>query len=363
MLGLTAIAICWSTGISRVKNGEAARYQDHSIRIAVVQPDIMQPQKWSEQFRLDTYHVLQEQTELALMSNPHLVIWPETAIPDLIRVDPLAQKIVTALVSNKTSLLVGSMDYEQLDEDVLYYNASFLINESGTIVESYRKRHLVPFGEYLPFENQIPLIKKMAPLGFSCQPGVDSGVMDLPLGGVSRSLKLADRGEGTLDTENVDVVVRGEGIVDSYEAARFGVLICFEDVFSYLARRDVRKGARFLVNQTNDAWFEPSAASEQHMANAVFRAVENRVPMVRCANTGVSCFVDRFGRILELLEGADDRRDFKGFSVSELRLPPQNMSLTLYTRFGDWMLAIPCAMVVIVLLGWMVILNIKRHRL
>jgi len=329
MVGLTAIAICWSTGISLVKRGDTSRYKDSTIRIAAVQPNILQPQKWSEKFRLNSYYALQEQTKLAVMSQPDLVIWPETAIPDLLRVDPLAQKIVSVLVSNKTSLLVGSMDYEQPNEDILYYNASFLVDESGDIAGTYRKRHLVPFGEYLPFENQIPLIKKMAPLGFSCQPGGESGLMELGLG-------------------------------DS--VARFGVLICFEDVFPYLARRDVRKGARFLVNQTNDAWFEPSAASEQHMANAVFRAVENRVPLVRCANTGVTCFIDRFGRIAELLESDSGRRDFRGFSVSEIRVPPENMSLTPYTRFGDWILAIPCAMVVIGLLGWLFVLNRRKRR-
>jgi apolipoprotein N-acyltransferase len=321
MLGLVAIALCWSWGVRTVRRGVPGGEAEAIVRIAAVQPNIPQVQKWSEAHRQDAYLALKEQTELAVMSRPSLMIWPETAIPDLLRIDPIAQSVVTSLVTNGPQLLVGSMDYEQLGEDVLYYNASFLVDSSSSIVGTYRKRHLVPFGEYVPFENQFALIKRLAPLGFSCVPGSPVGPLELR--------------------------VVQEGVETT---ANFGVLICFEDVFPYLARKDVGAGARFLVNQTNDAWFDPSAASRQHMANAVFRAVENRVPLVRCANTGVTCFVDRFGRIVELLAGDDGGTALKGFSVSELRIPPADMPLTPYTRFGDWLWARPCAMLVIILL-------------
>jgi len=86
------------------------------------------------------------------------------------------------------------------------------------------------------------------------------------------------------------------------------------------------------------------------MANAVFRAVENRVPLVRCANTGVTCYVDSFGRIMEMLEGDDGRTNLRGFSVSEMRLAAAGMPMTPYTRFGDWLFARPCAMITLVLL-------------
>ncbi len=319
MLGLVAVALCWSWGVRTVRPGQTGE-GDAIVRIAAVQPNIPQVQKWSEAHRQAAYLALRDQTELAIMSRPDLVIWPETAIPDMLRVDPIAQSVVSALVSNGTQLLVGSMDYEQPEAVALYYNASFLVDATSSIVGSYRKRHLVPFGEYIPFENQVALIKRLAPLGFSCMPGESVGPIEL-------NVKSGD-GETTV---------------------HFGALICFEDVFPYLARRDVMAGARFLVNQTNDAWFDPSAASRQHMANAVFRAVENRVPLVRCANTGWTCFVDRFGRIVELMVGDDGRTGLKGFSVAEVRIPPATMRLTQYTRFGDWLLALPCAMLTAIL--------------
>ncbi|MBT3191628.1 MAG: apolipoprotein N-acyltransferase [Verrucomicrobia bacterium] len=329
MLGLVAVALCWSWGVRSVRRAD--RTPDHSprVRIAAVQPYIQQEQKWSEAFREGAYQALEEQTALALLSRPALVIWPETAVPDLLRVDPRAQEVVGSLVSSNTMLLVGTMDFEQFDEEVFYYNGSFLVGESGDVLGSYHKRHLVPFGEYIPFENQISAIKRLAPLGFSCMPGGAYSLMELPVG----------------DAE-------------SGQSALFSDLICFEDVFPYLARQDVRAGARFLVNQTNDAWFEGSAASRQHMANAVFRAVENRVPLVRCANTGVTCFVDRFGRILEMLEGDDGRTALRGFSVSEVHVPSVDMPLTPYTRFGDWLFARPCAIIVI---GLLLVMGVRAH--
>jgi len=321
MLGLGVMALCWGWGVRTVRRSDLHQEGERQIRMAAVQPNIPQVQKWSEAYRDDAYRVLQEQSELAAMSLPALMIWPETAIPDLLRIDPMAQSVVASLVSGDMMLLAGSMDFEQPGEELCYYNASFLIAAPGSIMGTYRKRHLVPFGEYLPFENQVPLIKRLAPLGFSCLPGGPASLLELPLDGE-----------------------------DGGDAALFSVLICFEDVFPYLARRDVAAGARFLVNQTNDAWFETSAASRQHMANAVFRAVENRIPLVRCANSGVTCFVDRSGRIVELLTGDAGRTGLKGFSVSELRLLPRGQPLTLYTRFGDWLFARPCAIMVLGLL-------------
>jgi apolipoprotein N-acyltransferase len=336
MLGLTVVALCWARGVSSVRRGEAEARTTHSIRIAAIQPNIPQIQKWSEDHRYGAYQSLREQTELAVMSRPALMIWPETAIPDLLRVDPMAQSVVASLVTDESWLLVGSMDFEQPNDDrVDYYNGSFLVNGGGRIMESYRKRHLVPFGEYLPFENQIPLIKELAPLGFSCMPGEDSSTLfELPHGGA-----------------------------DAPEIAKFGVLICFEDVFPYLARRDVQAGAQFLVNQTNDGWFKNSSASRQHLVNAVFRAVENRTPLVRCANTGVTCFIDRFGRIAEMLVGDAGKTELRGFSVAELVPRPRAAAFTPYTRFGDWLFALPCAMLVVMLGIALVVGSVRRRKI
>lgn len=104
---------------------------------------------------------------------------------------------------------------------------------------------------------------------------------------------------------------------------------------AYLARDAVRNGARLLINQTNDAWFDPLWGSRQHMALSVFRAVENRVPLVRAANTGISCAIDARGRISERLTDAEGRHDGPGFQLVQVRVPAEAWSRTFYARYGD----------------------------
>ena len=111
-----------------------------------------------------------------------------------------------------------------------------------------------------------------------------------------------------------------------------------------MARDSVKCGARMLVNQTNDAWFDGSSAAVQHMAHCVFRCIENRVPAVRSANTGVTCFIDSMGRT-EILENEGRSTCFAGFTTGTLRIPPTDMDLTIYTRYGDTIFALPCGLV------------------
>jgi len=319
MIGLAAVAICWSWGMRTVRQTPPAT--GPSLRIAAIQPAIPQLQKWNESHEHDIYKALNEQTELALMSKPDLVVWPETATPGMLRIDPASQRLIDAVAAQGDAyLLAGSMDYTQAPgEEPQYLNASFLVTPAGHIESVYNKRHLVLFGEYLPFERQIPFLKRWSPLGFSCIGGD-------PLQPLMEMKRPAARPEA--DSEPV----------------RLSVLICFEDAFPYLARRDVRRGARLLVNQTNDAWFDGSAASRQHMANAVLRAVENRVPMVRAANTGITCFIDRFGRITERVVTDAGETRARGFSIASVTPADAAMPLTPYTRAGDWLFGLPCAL-------------------
>jgi apolipoprotein N-acyltransferase len=188
----------------------------------------------------------------------------------------------------------------------LLFNSSILVGADGREGGQYNKRHLVLFGERLPFEDVFPFIQRLAPLGFSCAPGQTSTVFRL-----------------------------------SKPAVTFSSLICFEDTIALLARESVKNGARLLINQTNDAWFDGSSAAVQHMAHCVFRCIENRVPAVRSANTGVTCFIDALGRI-EFFEDKGRKTCFRGFAVGGVNVPPRNMALTFYTRNGDIPFAIPC---------------------
>jgi apolipoprotein N-acyltransferase len=317
MLGLLVVALAWSFGVRRVKQAERSGAQLETLRVAAVQPNIAQPKKWSEDFCEECYRSLGSQSSLALTGGEtELLIWPETALPDVLPVNSKALGFVRKFVAGGACVLVGSMNYQRNGNLIDYFNSSFIVDKNGRITGEYRKRHLVPFGEYIPFERQLSFVRRFAPLGFSCLSGGDQALLKI-------------------DTE--------KGLHP------FGVLICFEDVFSQLARADVRAGAAFLANQTNDAWFDGSAAPRQHMANAVFRAVENRVPMVRCTNTGITCFIDRFGRIYAMLGRQQGGMGIRGFRVAELAFEGSQHSLTPYTKYGDRLFAIPCA--ILVLLG------------
>lgn len=316
MAGLVTVALCWSWGVRLVR--QAPPLAGTALRVAAVQPAVPQAQKWSEAHERDVFSALRGQTELALLSRPDLVVWPETASPGMLRVDPASRNLAESLALEGAWLLAGTMDIAQpAGSEDCYLNGSFLFAPSGALDAVYHKRHLVLFGEYLPFEEWFPFMKRWAPLGFSCIRGDPRQ----PL------MKLAAPSSRATGADPV----------------LFSVLICFEDVFPYLARRDVLRGARLLINQTNDSWFDGSAASRQHMANAVLRTVENRVPLVRSANTGVTCFADRFGRLTDLFMTADGDTQARGFSVSAVAVPGAGTPLTLYTRYGDRMFGLPCA--------------------
>jgi apolipoprotein N-acyltransferase len=186
----------------------------------------------------------------------------------------------------------GYADYDLgTDGRVRSYNAAGMFNPDGTGGERYAKRHLVPFGERMPFQWLLPVLGKLELGQAEWTPG--AGPVLFPSA-----------------------------------AGPFACLVCFESIFPKLAREDVRRGARWLVNITNDDWFGDSPALAQHAAMAVFRAVENGVPLARCANTGITQVVDGRGRVVSRLPVYRE-----GVLVAALpaALPP-----TPFNRSGDW---------------------------
>lgn len=281
-----------------------------TIRVALVQTSIPQDEKWvSSKIRM-IYGRLRELTRQA-QSDPdvELVIWPETALPDDVRNSEPSAGLVQSLCLPGMPILAGSLDTAILDTgEELYFNGAFLFDDRGGIAGEYAKRHLVIFGEFIPLHRWTPDWLR-ATLG-------------LPLSITS--------GEGGA------IFRAGRGRVP------LSPLICFEDILPYLARADVRAGARMLVNLTNDAWFDDDVAPRQHMRAASLRAVENRVPLVRTANTGVSCVVGPSGRVASELSAGAGRTWMPGVLWADVAVPPDGAPLTFYARFGD-MYGIACA--------------------
>jgi apolipoprotein N-acyltransferase len=311
-IALLSVALSFRTGVLLVREQAPA---GRSITIGAIQPAIPQVTKWTEEhvdFIHSTFRHLMMQAVNDPAGAPDLIIWPETATPYCVMDDRGPSKgIVEELSRWGSPLLIGSMDEVTTGWDVVYYNASFLFDTNGVMTGHYYKQHLVPFGEYVPLSGWLPWLGKLAPMGWNCSPGRDATVFSM----------------------------------GSAQRWTFSSLICFEDIMADLSRRAVKKGARLLVNQTNDAWFDRSAGPEQHLAHCVFRCVENRVAAVRVANSGISCLIDPAGQILEQTENGIGRPPEATVLRWLVPMPGPDFELTAYTRYGDWLLGIPCGVV------------------
>lgn len=274
-----------------------------SVRVAIVQGNVPQEEKFGEGFAreiIDRFHRLTRRVKGA---KPDLVVWPETSVPGYYCYDPLVRGTTAMLQEEmRTPLLLGSVHVSDLDAPK-YYNCAFLVDAHGDPLGRYDKIHLVLFGEIIPCKTIFPFLKYCVPFDEDFTPGSDFTVFPL---------------------------ARGD----------FSALICFEDVMPDLARNFVKRGARFLVNITNDAWFGRTSQPYQQAAHAVFRCVENCVGMVRATNTGVSCYIDPFGRVYGVLrDAAGEALYVEGTAVEDVRLM---QTCTFYTRHGN-LFAAGCA--------------------
>lgn len=253
---LFVLALILSYGYIRLHELRAISHEG-AINISVIQANIPQELKWEPSARamiMDKYLSMSSQ---ALKDGPGLIVWPEAAVPAVIEDQPYYFEEARLFARDKRiNLLLGAV--RNINERY-YNNAIFLSGRLGPVSE-YSKIHLVPFGEYIPLRRIFPFLEAVVPIG-DFSPGKDYTVFRLG-------------------------------------AVGFSVLICFEDLFPGLSERFVNKGAGFLVVITNDAWFGRTSSAYQHFSASVFRAVENRVPVVRAANTGVSGFISRDGRII-----------------------------------------------------------------
>ena len=263
------------------------------IKISVIQGNIPQELKWdisSKDFIIDEYLRL---SRAALQDELGLIIWPEAALPVVLEEEPLYyEKVVGFIKGIHTPLLLGAVT----KSNNLYYNSALLVSSEGELLNRYNKLHLVPLGEYIPLRKIFGFLETAVPIGDFTR-GREYTVFTLP--------------------------------------TRFSVLICFEDLFPEISRGFVKRGADFLINITNDAWFQKTSSPYQHLAASVLRAVENRAFLVRSANTGISGFIAPSGKIISLVQDKMGRNIFiNGYSTQEM-LAPLEKNLSFYTRFGD----------------------------
>jgi apolipoprotein N-acyltransferase len=267
--GLTLVLV-FVYGNLRISRFSHEQQDKSSLMVGILQGNIPQEIKWQEASRRHTFATYERLGRQAVKEGAQLLVWPETSAPVLFG--------------------GGNPDWKR-PGIVRYYNSAFLLD--GTMLRcQYDKMHLVPFGEYMPLTWLLPL-----------GPGI--------------AAREADYSSGESMT-----VMNMKGLPP------FSVLICYETIFPDLARTAVEKGARMLINITNDGWFGDSAAPYQHLAMAGMRSVENRVWLVRSVNTGISAAFDPTGRMVSHIP-----LEQEGVSTVRVHCPARAGSF--YTRFGD----------------------------
>lgn len=261
------------------------------ITVRLVQPNVPQAEKYDRQ------HVVRNWRRLIELSRapgaPSVIVWPEAATPFILEEQPLALEQVGDLAAGGKGLVTGALRREFSAEGTLrYFNSLYVFGNSGTLLHVYDKTHLVPFAEYLPFEQTLSELglQKLTGIDGFFTPGPGPQALTLP----------------------------GAGIVTP--------LICYEILFPGEVAADRRAG--WFVNVTDDSWFGPWAGPRQHLLVARMRAIEEGIPVVRAANTGISAVIDAHGRITRQLGLGQ-----MGFLDAPL---PAAIAATPYSRFNSW---------------------------
>lgn len=262
---------------------------EKSFTVALIQGSIPQQQKWDFKKAEDIISIYKNLTIEARKYSPQIVVWPETAVPFIFEKNKYFTNDLLNFVKNeKIYLLFGTIMERQKDK---FTNSAVLINPDGEIVYFYDKIHLVPFGEYVPLRKILFFIDKLT-----------VGIGDYEKG----------------DSFSVGITPFG----------RFATLICYEIIFPEQVKKFCQKGINFIVNITNDAWFGNTSGPYQHFAISVFRAVENRKPLIRTANSGISGLIDDRGRVLyktKLFE--------RTYIVFEIKT---NNKITFFAKYGEF---------------------------
>ena len=294
-------------GLWRMRQVTVAMRQAPTLRVALVQTNIGMDEKRQGRQREERLELQTAMGREALSQQPDVIIWPESMYPYAVPTHAPSLPLPVLSESQQAYWLIGALTFAGQRPGHQTFNSALLVAPDTRIVGRYDKQALLAFGEYIPLQRYFPFLRDISPTIGDLTPGV-GGVVTLPSG------------------------------------VSLGPLICYEDILPSLARKAVRQGARLLVNLTNDVWFGPTRAPYQHRGLAAFRAVENRVYLVRVTNTGLTSVIDALGReqvTLPIYQRATLVHDVHLVHLS-----------TVYTRFGDWFAQV-CGGIAIGLSVWL----------
>jgi apolipoprotein N-acyltransferase len=297
---LFVLLTCLGTGFYRIiqQRRDEVQRPPRQIRLALIQPAIPQTLLWDPSERDRSFATARRLTESALSSGADLLVWPEG---DFGLDQQHFREVSERVALGRIPWVFSATDTQEVDGKEVAFNAAFATGPDGRIARTYRKRRLVPFGEYVPLAGWLPFLRHLTPIGEGFGAGTVPRVFALETPG---GLALA------------------------------APVICFEDIFPHGIRDHAGPGADFLLELTNDGWFGRSGAQWQHLANVVFRAVENDIPIVRCSNNGVTCWIDSDGVVREVL-GQGDRVYQEGFLTVGVPVGTGRSGRTWYRQNGD----------------------------
>lgn len=279
-------------------------------------------------------------TDSALDLNPdiELVVWPETAVVPSIEYQYYTQKnenryvLINSLLNyidiRKPYFIIGNgvSVYDETDNSVIEkYNSALIFKPGENVLppkpEVYNKIHLVPFSEYFPYSNLFPKLNKLI---------------------IKHETNMWSPGN--------------DYKIFSKDDFHFATLICFEDTFSDIARNMYKNGARCFVNLSNDSWSKSEACQNQHLATAVFRSVENKVPSIRSTTSGQTCIINEYGKIEKIAPSFCET-----YIVGDISVIDESRKGTLYTKIGDVFGYVPVFVTIVLLIIRMIIAIINKH--
>ncbi len=302
-----------------------ARNPDERLRVVSIQPSVPQTLIWSEDDDEKRFGALLAASQQAMTNRPDLLLWPESAVPTF---DGVYSLISHFAESNHVAIIFNGDDVDFSATATNFYNSAFIIQTNGVCNGIYHKQKLVIFGEYVPLANWLPFLKWLTPIEGGWTPG------DRPV-----VFQLSDWNKTKSSHENVIRIGDNFSSSERAQPVKLAPLICFEDVFPAVARKVAATDSPdLMVNLTNDGWFGNSAEQWQHLANAVFRAVENGIPLVRSANNGITGWIDECGRVRQFFQNAHGSEYGAGSLLMEIpvRTASDKNPETFYQRHGDW---------------------------
>jgi len=295
----------WGWGNWRLNQPEPTDHEN--IRLRIVQPNIVQADKWKPELRPQHIRTLLDLSTRDGKHAPTHLIWPETAVPYMVNRQATIRQTLAAVLPSDGALITGAPS-GTVDGEAPFrvWNSVLAINASGSVTARYDKAHLVPFGEYVPFRSILPINKLTA-----------------------------GRGDFTPGSGLTSLTVKG--------LPPFSPLICYEVIFPSEVVAENQRPA-WLLNVTNDAWFGVSSGPYQHFAAARLRAVEEGLPLVRSANTGISALIDAKGRVRAQL-ALEER------GTIDTGLPKPTSRATPYSRFGNTIPLTLCGLMLVLAQG------------